>query len=380
VSAFRSVTTLAVVAALATPPARAQERPPRRPPLPAAADTNDWEAYYDAGVELLNDRHQVDAERAFYWSSRLEPRRAEPLFARWAAAWARDADRFGRYIEWDPKKPLPPEMLQIDSLRYRALLRNPLVFQGLIVAAYIELPGRFRDDLWTHAWLAYGTTDLQNALTSFRLALSRYPDRYGNEARFMRATTFVALHQLDSAAVELDALLGNLHRSEEAQLQHIYESKALLYYAMALLQASRGQQGAARTALERALVEDLSFHPAHVALGQLTAQRDPAGALREFEQGAAMGANDAVARFEYGAALVRAQRGTEGAGELKAAIALEPYFADPYFWLGEAMLAQHDSSAALADYQNYLARASSRAPQLGAARARVAALQPSREE
>jgi len=89
---------------------------------------------------------------------------------------------------------------------------------------------------------------------------------------------------------------------------------------------------------------------------------------------------DAGVELLNGAALVRARRGTEGAGELKAAIALEPYFADPYFWLGEAMLAQHDSSAALADYQNYLARASSRAPQPGAARARVAALQPSREE
>ncbi len=371
---------LAALAALAAGPASAQERAPRRPPLPAAADTNDWEAYYDAGVEWLNQRHQVDAEAAFYWASRLEPRRAEPFFARWAAAWARDAERFGRYLEQDPNKPLPPEMERIDSLRYRALLRNPLVFQGLIIAAYIELPGRFRDDPWTHAWLAYGTLDFQNALASFELALSRNPERYGDEARFLRATTYVALHQLDSAAVELDTLLARLRRREEEHVTHIYESKALLYYAMGLLQASRRDQTAARTAFERALIEDLSFYPAHIALGQLNFGRDPVGSLRELEQAAAGGASDPEARYEYGAALVRAKRVPEGTAELRAAIGLEPYFADPYFWLAEGLLAQGDSSAALATFQTYVARCSARASQLVTARARVAALQRSREE
>ena len=381
-SVFRSVIILAAVAITALPPRSlgAQERTPRRPPLAAGADTNDWEAYYDAGVEWLNDRHHLDAEAAFYWSSRLEPRRAEPLFARWAAAWARDNERFARFIEQDPAKRLPPDMARIDSLRWRALLRNPLVYQGLIVAAYIELPGRFRDDTWTHAWLAYGTTDFENALTSFGLALRRKPELYGNEGRFLRATIYVALDQLDSAAAELNALLSNLHRREEQDLTPIYESKALLYYAMGLLQNSRRDPAGAQDALERALVEDLAFHPAHIALGQLTAGRDPARALREFEQGAAGGANDPVARYEYGAALVRAHRSPEGTAELRTAIGLEPYFADPYFWLGEGLLAQGDSSAALSAFQDYVARCSARAPQLGTARARVAALQRSREE
>ena len=378
-SALRSATILWALATLAAQPLRPQDRRPRRPPLPAPADTNDWEAYYDAGVEWLNQRHHADAEAAFYWASRLEPRRAEPLFARWATAWARDNERFGRYLEQDPDKPLAPETARIDSLRYRALLRNPLVFQGLIVAAYIELPGRFRDDTWTRAWLEYGTTDFQAALASFGLALKRNPDRYGTEARFLRATTYVALHQLDSAAAELQALLASLHRHEEERLLHIYESKALLYYAMGLLQASRQDPTAARAAFEAALVEDLSFYPAHLALGQLNSGRDPAGSLHELEQ-AAGGANDPVAHYEYGAALTRAHRSPEGTAELRVAIGLEPYFADPYFWLGEALLTQRDSTGALAAFQSYMARAAARAPQLGTARARVAALQQPREE
>jgi tetratricopeptide (TPR) repeat protein len=210
--------------------------------------------------------------------------------------------------------------------------------------------------------------------------LSRNSDRYGDEARFLRATTYVALHQLDSAAVELETLLASLHRREEAQLTHIYESKALLYYAMGLLQAARHDQTAARAALERALIEDLSFYPAHIALGQLLFGRDPAGSLRELEQAAAAGASDPDARYEYGAALVRAHRVPEGVAELRAAIGLEPYFADPYFWLGEGLLAQGDSGAALATFQAYVARCSAKAPQLITAGVRVAALQRSREE
>jgi len=176
----------------------------------------------------------------------------------------------------------------------------------------------------------------------------------------MRATTYVALHQLDSAAVELDTLLARLRRREEEHVTHIYESKALLYYAMGLLQASRRDQTAARTAFERALIEDLSFYPAHIALGQLNFGRDPVGSLRELEQAAAGGASDPEARYEYGAALVRAKRVPEGTAELRAAIGLEPYFADPYFWLGEGLLAQGDSSAALATFQTYVARCSAR--------------------
>ena len=371
------ILTLALVAR----PVLAQEKPPPRPPLAATADTNDWEAYYDAGVDWLNQRHQITAEAAFYWASRLEPRRAEPLFARWAAAWARDSRQFERYLEHDPAKPLPPEMVRIDSLRYRALLRNPLVFQGLIIAAYQELPGRFADDAWTHAMVAYGMADFHEALTFFGHALDRDSDRYANEVRYLRATTYVAIGQLDSAAYELETLLASLQRHDAERLTPVYQSKALLYYASGLLQASRHDQAAARAGFENALVDDLAFYPAHIALGQLKfGQRDLAGALREFEQGAGLGANDPVARYEYGAALVRAQRSPDATAELRAAIALEPYFAESYYWLGEALLAQQDSAAALSAFQNYMARASAKAAQLATARARVATLQRSREE
>ncbi|HWC72643.1 MAG TPA: hypothetical protein VG454_01805 [Gemmatimonadales bacterium] len=376
-----TILALALLAPLSGHLLLAQEKPPARPVLAATADTNDWEAYYDAGVDWLNQRQQMNAEAAFYWASRLEPRRAEPLFARWATAWARDNRRFERYLERDPNKPLPPEMLRIDSLRYRALLRNPLVFQGLIIAAYQELPGHFADDAWTHAMVAYAMADFHEALTFFGHALDRDPARYANEVRYLRATTYVAIAQYDSAAAELDSLIASLQRRDAERLTPVYQSKALLYYARGLLQSSRQDAAGARAGFESALVEDLSFYPAHIALGQLRfGQRDLAGALKEFEQGAALGVNDPVAHYEYGAALARAQRSPEATTELRAAIALEPYFADPYYWLGEALLAQQDSAAARTAYQDYLARASAKSGQLAAARAKLAALRTSREE
>jgi TolA-binding protein len=83
---------------------------------------------------------------------------------------------------------------------------------------------------------------------------------------------------------------------------------------------------------------------------------------------------------DYGAALVRAGRAAEGAAELQTALNLEPYYADPYFWLGEARLAQSDSSGARQAFQDYATRAAANAPQLGIARQRITALARPREE
>jgi tetratricopeptide (TPR) repeat protein len=365
--------TIVMLSALA-PTLGAQERIPNRPPLPAPADSNDWEALYDHGVEWLNNREHARAEAAFYWSSRLNPRRAEPLYARWVTAWARDINRFSRYLRQDPDKPMPPEMQRIDSLRYRAFLRNPLVFQGLVVAAYQELPGRWREDAWTSAWLSYGSLNFSDALAYSARALSR-DHKLFPEVRYLRATIYVATGQLDSAAAELAELVDTLHRREEEQTPTVYESKALLQYAVGRIQVARRDYQAARAAFESALVEDLSFFPAHIALGQLAVERhEPAVALKEFEQAAGAGANDPIARYEYGVALLRAGRTAEGVAELQAAVSLEPYFADSNYWWGEALLTLSDSAGARRAFQTYAARAAANAPQLGAVRQRLTAL------
>ena len=88
----RAFVTLLLVCGIAFPVASgaAQDKPPKRPRLAAAADTNDSRAYYNRGLELL-ERDPGKAEDAFYWASRLEPTWAEAFYARRVAGFmARD--------------------------------------------------------------------------------------------------------------------------------------------------------------------------------------------------------------------------------------------------------------------------------------------------
>ncbi|HEV8399303.1 MAG TPA: hypothetical protein VGQ18_05615 [Gemmatimonadales bacterium] len=354
--------------------AGAQVCPADRPHVDAAADSNDWEAHFDRGVELLRNRHQKSAEAAFLWASRLDPRRAEPLLARWAAAWARDGGRFAEHLNHDPRKPEPPEALRIDSLRDRALMRNPLAYQSLILLAYNELPGSWRDNQITRAWFAYSNLEFENALSAFGALVAQNPERY-RDLRFLRATVYVAMTQVDSATAEITKLLEALRREDTATSSSVYQSKALLEYALGLLHTARRDFPSARAALERAVIEDLAFYPAHLALGRLAdAQRDSRTALEEFGRAAEIAPTDPVTRYEYGAALAQARRGPEAAQELRAAVALEPCFADSYYWLGEALMQQADTASALEDFRTYAAHAARAAPLLGVARQRIARL------
>lgn len=80
------------------------------------------------------------------------------------------------------------------------------------------------------------------------------------------------------------------------------------------------------------------------------------------------------------ATILIVRRPAEAVAELQATIALEPYFADPYYWLGEARLAQRDSAAALQAFQSYAARAPTSSPELVLARQRISALAHNKEE
>jgi len=98
----------------------AQEPPPlqdpvtfKRPSLSGNADSSDWEAYFDYGVARLRNDPR-GAERAFYWASRLDPSRAEPLYGRWVAYWMRVPGWFEEYVEERPRVLESPRVLEVD--------------------------------------------------------------------------------------------------------------------------------------------------------------------------------------------------------------------------------------------------------------------------
>src|SRR5688572_9610961 len=254
---------------------RLNAQQPELPPLANGADRNDWEAYYDAGVAVLHmDPRKADA--AFAHASRIRPDRAEPLYARWIAFWALDLELFGKYIRGDEKTQRDPRVRQADSLRTRALWRNPFVHQGLILFLYDKLPGRFRDNAITRAWIALGQAELELALRRFGALIDRDPERYGY-LRFVRASAFTNTNQQDSATAELTALLAQLRAADSTELVNYYESKELLEHALGLLHLHGRRVPLAQEAFGRAVAENAAFAPSHAMLGLMAlAARDAA--------------------------------------------------------------------------------------------------------
>jgi Tfp pilus assembly protein PilF len=348
---------------------------PRRPRLDAAADTNDWEAYYDHAVQLLNRRQSADARAAFYWAARLDPRRGDALYGWWVTFWMKDIGRWERYLDDDERVLDAPDVVSADSVRTRALLRNPFVHQGLVVVLFDMLPGQWRHDRLTRAWLAYARPDFPQAIRLFADVIKDDPKRYGN-LRYVRAAAFVSMRQDDSALAELNTLLAEQRAQEQKRLVTGADSKEFLHYAIGGLHVVRGDIPAGTAALQQALVENAAFFPAHAWLGEIAlARHDTATALREYAQAVELAPGDAVLHAGYGAALLAASRPREASDQYREAIRLEPYYADSYFNLGLALDAAGDQAGAVAAYRDYTARAPRRdTARLERTRQRLAAL------
>jgi tetratricopeptide (TPR) repeat protein len=363
----------ALLLAFSANPVGAQDIP-RRPKLDANADTNDWESYYEYGVRHLQrfPRRSFDA---FYWASRLAPWSADPLYAQWVAFHLRDIGRFERYLDDDKKVLTAPDVQRSDSLLRLAVLRNPFVHRAIEMALYDALPGIWRGDVVTRAWLAYANQKFDRATELFGRAISDKPDKL-YRLRQIRAVLFVAGRQYDSALVEMTTLLSKAREVDEKELVRVYESKAFYEYAIGCLELVRGNRKAAREAFERALIEDLAYGPAHVWLAALSeAKGDTASALASYVQAVDLAPSDAIYRYQYAVALMKANRVQEGLDQINQAIALEPFYADSYVFKASAheQLGQLDSARVA--YRTYLDRAARNAQNRDRASRRLAALE-----
>ena len=341
---------LFLLCALVPPVAGAQ-----RPSLPRDKDPNDWEAYYDLGVAQLG-HSSSRAEAAFVWAAHLRPDRPEPLYGQWLAIHIRDTHRFERYLQDDEKTLRDPEVVRGDSLRAAAFRRNPFVHQGLIVLLWDRLPGQWPDDALTRAWLALGRANLPDAAHEFGMLIRRNPEKYGY-LRLVRASALVKLHQLDSAATEISALLAQERAQDAKSLGNGYESKELLEYALGLLQLNLRNTAAAREAFGRATVENAGFAPAHALLGELAvAAKDTTTALLEFGLAAETDPTDVEILIGYGKALRVAGRPVDAAEQFRKAVALEPYYADPFLNLALALEEAGERAGAADAYGQFLSK------------------------
>lgn len=344
------------LAAAAVLSGAAHAQVPARPALPRGSDPNDWEAYFDLGDREFQ-RNPRQSAAAFYWASRLDPTRAEPLFARWAAYYGNDQGSWVGYLTEDDEILRRPAVIQNDSLLLRAYRRNPFVHRGLEVGLYAMLGNRLRWDGAMLAFREYGEGDFGRAAQRFG-ALVR--DNPGRNVRFRhwRALSLLGAGQADSAAAEITELLRVLRETDSERLAFYYESKAVYEYALGMLHEAGNRPAEARRAFERALEEDLSMYPARAGLARLALRsRDAAEALEHLAQAVEIAPDDAVMHFEYANALMAANRGADAIPHYQQVVAMEPYFADTYFRLGVALQNAGQREGALAAYRAYLERA-----------------------
>jgi tetratricopeptide (TPR) repeat protein len=314
------------IAAVCLWAAAAAAQPEHRPALPSGADMADWNAYYNRGVMVLRS-DPAAADALFRWASRLDPSRPEPLYGRWVAFHLRDKHRFLHYLRGDDARVLRDSaVLAAEALQLRALALNPFLHQGLLAAAYAQLPGGWPRDPYTQAFLKYVRGDLEGAAADLAELVRTSRDKV--PARHSLALTLANLRRYDEAREQLDSVLAALRRRDERGTPAEYQSKAMLLYRIGLLYLERDRYAEAREAFAQAVVEDASQWFAHRGLGlALRAEGRAAEAVDEYRAAVELAPGEPLLLREYAEALAAAGDHAGAVGELERLVAIAPEWA-----------------------------------------------------
>ncbi|MFN8575024.1 MAG: tetratricopeptide repeat protein [Gemmatimonadaceae bacterium] len=370
-----------------------------RPRVGAVADTNDARAYLNYGLDQF-ERNPSDAASAFYWASRIDPTLGEAFYGYRSAEIMRMPNLRREYFTGNDNNP-SKDMRRLDSLYLRAVIASPFLYRRLDrpmftqwwresiernlrengvnindvspgeITHYIERAMQAADQ-GTRAWTAYSDGD-------FDLALKRYADavkatKEKSSYRIMRGRIFGMRGDVDSAVSEFKLAIEELKRRDEKKVVVLYNSRAVLEHSIAVLLEGRGDNSGAREAYGRALQEDLSYWPAHLRLGLLSlTEKDTTAALAELDLAVQVAPKEPWVREMYGVTLSYAGRSADALAQLRAAVDLEPYWAQPNATIGQ-LLEKENPSGAIEAYQRYLARATRNAPMRSEIEARLGAL------
>lgn len=346
-------------------PAMDPDGPFARPKLADSADTNDAIAYYRLG-DSVKWIQQGLADRAFYWSTRLDPTLADGYYARW------DLRRHGLVYRLYPGDSVhradfhsTNEVAKLDSLLQSAIAYNPFMDAALDIPPQISrLTERQanRNAATAGAW-AYLRGDYRKAVSKWGEAIRDEPSESG--LHLPRSYAWVHLDENDSAVADITALINRIQRIQDSTVAP-YISKAFLYYAVGILRGRQQRYADARSAYESALLENLGFYMAHVRLSAVALLlQDTTTALNELETATLMRTDDPVLLTLRGNILVGAGRLDEAERELRAALRADSDYALPRAFLGQAAEQRHDTAAARSAYRDYLAHASRSASERG---------------
>lgn len=380
---MRRLLLAALLCATAVPSLAAQRLGPPvdRPRLRDVVDTNDAQAYYDLGLDVV-ERDPQKAAAAFYWAARINPTWGQPLYARRVALLMSNRGMLSRLYQGSRRN--SPELRQLDSLQFRALMLSPFLYRRLdrtMFMSYIrdrvtqgsrmsgggepsrvdvdyEIDQYLRNgDAATRAWLAYNNGDFTTALKLYDAASGSSRDRSG--VRLERARIFGMIGQADSAISEMRLALAEMRKRDEKDLVVFYDSKALAEYSIAVLLEGAGDTDGARDAYGQALQEDLAYYPAHMRLGLLAlGKADTTTALSELALASQLAGDEPVIHYTNGFVLLASRHYAEAAAALEKAVTIEPYFALPYLRLGQAYELLAKGPEAVNAYQGFLDHAS----------------------
>jgi tetratricopeptide (TPR) repeat protein len=392
---MRRASWLALVLSLGPALSANAQKKAKEPDRPGVnGDRNDPNAYYTWGIAQL-DTHPEDAADAFYWAIRLSPGWADAYYARWAALHLSEPDQMVLYYQRNAKTIRSPEVQRIDSLRLRAMQLNPFFYQKFekIMLQHVieqqvkrrnpgvdqaELNDAVRDylsggDPYTRAMNAYTQGNFPYALQEWAADLPSW--KYKSFPHAERGRIFYLLGAYDSAAAEMRTAIKELRTEDQKAIVFVYESKALYEQSVGVIDEQQGLADSAREAYGRALEEDLSYAPAHIALSALDlAKKDTAAALSEMDIAAQVAPTDGFIAFQYGQRLLFAGHDAEALAQMKRAAELEPYFAEPHIFMGAIYDNAGYTAETVAEFTEFIKLAPASDARVAKAKARLAQL------
>ena len=269
---------------------------------------------------------------------------------------------------------------------YQALLKNPFVdrrFEGAILRNWISriadgdevLRDLAMRDRPFAAWSAYAQGDFHQAASIYADVIRKYPD--DPDLLIWRARSLYALGLIDSARVAVQAAIGIEHVAEITYSAG-WVSHAFAEYSVGFLFELVQHRDSAGAAYERALLDEISLHPAHRRLAVIRlAANDTAGALAEYAQAVTLAPEDAGYLYEFGVLLVAAGRPDSGVAMLLRSVTAEPFFALPHFPLAVMYERSGFADEATEQYTTFLRLAPrTMGPAIATARQRLEALHP----
>lgn len=343
-------------------PALAQSDPyviPKRPKLAATADTNSAQDYYWHGVSTLA-RRPDEAAAAFYWASRIDPSSADAVYSRHAALLlAQPYNRLNSYM----MNRHDDRLRSIDSLAYAALMRNPWVNRRVDGAVFkewigedegVRVPRYYREE---HpelgAWMYYLEGKYDLSATQYVVAFAKYPTNH--ILRFRRASPLLALGQVDSAVAAVRGALTAFRESTVDSLNYGYVGYPFLEYSLGILLTALKQPDSAQAAYERALLDDVTFAPAHLALGRLRLSlADTTTALQEMNAAVSLTPNDPVLLYELAVLSLAAAQPDSVLSFLRRAATAEPFYLQPHLALARLYEVSGFKDEAIQEYKTFL--------------------------